>query len=80
VSLAAEISYWYQNVWRPTWGDLGLYAVVQMPSKAPFTPTGLMQARSREEAHARMLGWPRPTDGYWFLAVVGPYGIEATRP
>lgn len=80
MTLAAEISLWYTNVWRPSYGDLGLYAVVQMPSRAPFVPTGLTQGRSREEAIAQMMGWRRPTDGYWFLAVVGPYGIEATRP
>ena len=80
MTLAAEISLWYANVWRPAWGDLGPYAVVQMPSRAPFTPTGLTQGTSREEAIARMQRLPRPTDGYWFLAVVGPYGIEATRP
>jgi hypothetical protein len=77
---ATEISRRYANVWRPVWGDLGAYAVVQMPSRAPFVPTALTQGVSREEAIARMLSLLRPTDGYWFLAVVGPHGIEATRP
>lgn len=78
MSLAAEIAHWYQTVFTPAWGHV--YAVVGIPAHSPYAPSVVSPAaNSREEAIAAMRLAPRPTSPGWFLAVVGPWGIEATR-
>jgi len=77
MSLAAEISGWYRNVFVPTWGQI--FAVVEIPAHAPYVPTLIARGSSREEAIGLMRMATRPSVEGWFLAVIGPWGIEATR-
>lgn len=84
-TLAAAVARWYSRFVRD-WGARGVYAVVEIsPWRGgdPALAYGVVQidqATSRPEAIRKMQSISRPQMPGWFLAVVGPIGIEASRP
>lgn len=70
-----EVARWYRLEFLHQWGDLGTYAVVEVPGVAPFTPTLITQKMTQIEASQVMDDLALPTMPGWFLAVVGPSGM-----
>jgi len=79
MTLATEIAAWYENHFKLTWGRYYTYAVVQVPPASPYFPMQVNQATSREAALGLMRMATRPDVSGWFLAVIGPWGVEGTR-
>src|SRR5262249_2698017 len=84
-TLAAAVANWYPGFIRD-WGNRGIYAVVEISpyrggdDRYAFGIVFIDQAASRPDAIQKMQKIARPQMRGWFLAVIGPNGIEASRP
>ena len=82
-NLALVLHTWYVSTYLPTWGGQGAFAAIVVPYLDADHDASMIDVidmvHTRDEAISairRYRGEYRPG----FLAVMGPNGIEATRP